>query len=146
MRLTNLFKNICLLSDPKFIDRFFYFRFLCPYRFSKGRNTRNICCYELLSAVICAFDCKTIRMMFLRITLTGNSKEVDIESNSTCIIYSLRFIIVGSKIIRMVIINCIFYVMVVKIWPFSKYKLSIRHIKDTYDTNSSLNIFCSSLM
>ena len=105
MRFTNLFKNICLLSDPKFIDRFFYFRFLCPYRFSKGRNTRNICCYELLSAVICAFDCKTIRMMFLRITLTGNSKEVDIESNSTCIIYSLQFIIVGSKIIRIVIIN-----------------------------------------
>ena len=131
MRFTNLFKNICLLSDPKFIDRFFYFRFLCPYRFSKGRNTRNICCYELLSAVICAFDCKTIRMMFLRITLTGNSKEVDIESNSTCIIYSLRFIIVGSKIIRIVIIDCIFYVMIVKIWPFSIYELSIRHIKDT---------------
>ena len=130
MRFTNLFKNICLLSDPKFIDRFFYFRFLCPYRFSKGRNTRNICCYELLSAVICAFDCKTIRMMFLRITLTGNSKEVDIESNSTCIIYSLQSIIVGSKIIRIVIINCIFYVMVVKIWPFSKYELSIRHIKE----------------
>ena len=128
MRFTNLFKNICLLSDPKFIDRFFYFRFLCPYRFSKGRNTRNICCYELLSAVICAFDCKTIRMMFLRITLTGNTKEVDIESNSTCIIYSLQFIIMGSKIIRMVIISCIF---AIKIWPFSKYELSIRHIKDT---------------
>lgn len=139
MRFTNLFKNICLLSDLKFIDRFFYFRFLCPYRFSKGRNTRNICCYELLSAVICAFDCKTIRMMFLRITLTGNTKEVDIESNSTCIIYSLQFIIIGSKIIRMVIISCIF-----AIWPFSKYELSIRHIKE--DTNRFLNIFCSSLM
>lgn len=141
MRFTNLFKNICLLSDLKFIDRFFYFRFLCPYRFSKGRNTRNICCYELLSAVICAFDCKTIRMMFLRITLTGNTKEVDIESNSTCIIYSLQFIIIGSKIIRMVIISCIF---AIKIWPFSKYELSIRHIKE--DTNRFLNIFCSSLM